>query len=444
MILLFLFLFFVGIGGYSLPNPSKLLKIRSIDKKIFNISKPATLNYVMIPIVGMVDTFWVSKMGSSNELAGAGSGDQIFTIFYVLSSFLPSIITPKISELNILDKNDESKELISISVLLTNLMGFISTLVMFFFSKDLVRAFIGDKSLIFNHANDYLKYRSLGMCASLTNALIFSILRGYLDFNNAIKINLKSQLINVVLDPIFMKMYGLKGVAIASVLADVYCSLNYINLLIKQNRYSKKITKFFNKSLELVKQGCFIQIKNTLNNLMYLYINKRIIEFDNTGILLAANIILIKFLDLSFITFSGLYSVSNIIIPQEKVVNNDREAKERLILWSFVLGIVQSILLYNSQFVISLMTSDVNVINACKDLINYIIFYQIVFGHSYILEGILQGYQKFKDSGVANIISLIPMLGIIYISKNLGHLWLGGIVTTILKCLYIYRVIYDK
>ena len=177
---------------------------------------------------------------------------------------------------------------------------------------------------------------------------------------------------------------------------------------------------------------------------MYLYINKRIIEFDNTGILLAANIILIKFLDLSFITFSGLYSVSNIIIPQEKVVNNDREAKERLILWSFVLGIVQSILLYNSQFVISLMTSDVNVINACKDLINYIIFYQIVFGHSYILEGILQGYQKFKDSGVANIISLIPMLGIIYISKNLGHLWLGGIVTTILKCLYIYRVIYDK
>ena len=72
------------------------------------------------------------------------------------------------------------------------------------------------------------------MCSSLTNSLIFSILRGFLDFDNAIKINMKSQIINVVLDPIFMKMYGLKGVAIASVLSDVYCSLNYIILLINQ------------------------------------------------------------------------------------------------------------------------------------------------------------------------------------------------------------------
>ena len=113
-------------------------------------------------------------------------------------------------------------------------------------------------------------------------------------------------------------------------------------------------------------------------------------------------------------------------------------------LWSFVVGIIQSILLYNSQFLILFMTSDMKVINACKDLIMYIIMYQIVFGHSYILEGILQGYQKFKYSGIANLISLIPMMGIIYISKNLGNLWLGGIITTIFKCLYIHRILYEK
>ena len=444
MILIFLFLFFYSINGYTFPNPSKLFKLKPIDKKIFNISKPATLNYVMIPIVGMVDTFWVSKMGSSNELAGAGSGDQIFNIFYVITSFLPAIITPKISELKVLGKNEESKELISISIMLTNIFGLISTFIMFFYSKELLKIFIGEKSSIFIHANDYLKYRSLGMCSSLINSLIFSILRGFLDFNNAIKINLKSQFINVVLDPIFMKLYGLKGVAIASVLSDIYCSYYYIKLLINQNRYTLKIRNFFNKSKTLIKQGFFIQIKNTLNNLMYLYINKKIIEFDNTGILLAANIILIKFLDLSFITFSGLYSVSNIIIPQEKILNNDKEAKERLMLWSFVVGIIQSILLYNSQFLILFMTSDMKVINACKDLIMYIIMYQIVFGHSYILEGILQGYQKFKHSGIANLISLIPMMGIIYLSKNLGNLWLGGIITTIFKCLYIHRILYEK
>ena len=181
-----------------------------------------------------------------------------------------------------------------------------------------------------------------------------------------------------------------------------------------------------------------------MNNLMYLYINKKIIEFDNTGILLAANVLLIKFLDLSFITFSGLYSVSNIIIPQEKIFNKEKEAKERLILWSFVVGIVQSILLFNSQFLLRLMTSNMEVIEACKDLIIYIVMYQLVFGHSYILEGILQGYQKFKDSGIANLISFIPMMGVIFLSKNLGNLWLGGIITTIFKCIYIHKILSNE
>ena len=55
------------------------------DKKIFNLAKPATLNYVMVPVVGMVDTFWVSKCDPlQNWLVGSRSN---FSIFYVLTSF---------------------------------------------------------------------------------------------------------------------------------------------------------------------------------------------------------------------------------------------------------------------------------------------------------------------------------------------------------------------
>ena len=85
------FLFFIFTSeAYSIPTIKDITRKRPIDKKIFNLAKPATLNYVMVPVVGMVDTFWVSKLGSSNELAGAGSGDQIFSIFYVLTSFFTS------------------------------------------------------------------------------------------------------------------------------------------------------------------------------------------------------------------------------------------------------------------------------------------------------------------------------------------------------------------
>lgn len=435
---IFLYFFIFNVEGYSFHKIKDFIKIKPIDKKIYNLSKPATLNYVMVPVVGMVDTFWVSKLGSSNQLAGAGSGDQIFSIFYVITSFLPSIITPKITELNMLGKDEETNELISTSIILTNILGIFTSIIMILLRKNLINLFIGNKSMISESANEYLKYRSIGLCFSLTNSLIFSILRGFMDFNSAITINLKSQIINVVLDPLFMRYFGLKGVAIASVLSDIYCTFNYIKLLLLKNRYSKKITNFYNNSIELLKQGSFIQIKNTLNNFMYLYLNKKILNIDNSGVLLASHIILIKFLDLCFITYSGLYSVSNIIIPSEKVLYNDKLTKKRLLYWSIVLGIIQSFLLFNSQFLLSYLTSDINVIKICKDLIGVISLYQIIYGHSYILEGILQGYQKFKECGIANILSLIPMIMLIFLSKNLYHLWGAGIISTIVKCIYLH------
>ena len=142
-----------------------------------------------------------------------------------------------------------------------------------------------------------------------------------------------------------MKLYGLKGVAIASVLSDIFCTASYLKLIADKKRYTTKITNFFRNSLELLKQGSFIQMKNTLNHFMLLYISKKILGFDNTGTLLASHILTTKFLELCLISFSGLYSVSNILIPSEKVINNDKEAKNRLLLWSVLIGIIQSILL---------------------------------------------------------------------------------------------------
>lgn len=437
----FFIVFLLTSEGYSIPNFKELVKTRPIDKKIFNLGKPATLNYVMVPIVGMVDTFWVSKLGSSNQLAGAGSGDQIFSIFYVLTSFLPSIITPKVTEMQVMDKKKETNEIISTSILITNILGIFTTSLMYIYSNRLTNLFIGNKNHILVYANEYLKFRSFGMCFSLTNSLIFSILRGFMDFKSAIKINIKSQIINIILDPIFMKMYGLKGVAIASVLSDIFCTVSYLKLLIDKKRYTTKITDFLKNSFELLKQGSFIQMKNTLNHFMLLYISKKILGFDSTGTLLASHILTTKFLELCLISFSGLYSVSNILIPSEKVINNDKEAKNRLLLWAILIGIIQSAILCNASPLLYLMTSDLQIIENCKKVFGLISLYQVVYGYSYILEGILQGYQKFKYSGISNIVSLIPMIFFISISNNLNHLWLSGIFTIVLKCLYIQYII---
>ena len=42
----------------------------------------------MEPILGLVDGFWVSKLGNSQKLGGQGCADQIFNTFYRLELFV--------------------------------------------------------------------------------------------------------------------------------------------------------------------------------------------------------------------------------------------------------------------------------------------------------------------------------------------------------------------
>ena len=67
---------------YHLSEHSNNNTIKKIDSNIFKIAKPAIFNYLMVPIVSMVDTFWVSKKGTAIDIASVGTADQIFFIFF--------------------------------------------------------------------------------------------------------------------------------------------------------------------------------------------------------------------------------------------------------------------------------------------------------------------------------------------------------------------------
>ena len=61
----------------------KQLQLTQLDKEIFSLSKSSFLNYAMTPIIGAVDTYWISKLNHGSMLAGQGTGDRLFnSIFF--------------------------------------------------------------------------------------------------------------------------------------------------------------------------------------------------------------------------------------------------------------------------------------------------------------------------------------------------------------------------
>ena len=66
------------------PVPSAAMPTRilpcgdELDKRIVTLAIPAVANFLILPLVGAVDTFWVGRMGNALSLAGQGAANQVF------------------------------------------------------------------------------------------------------------------------------------------------------------------------------------------------------------------------------------------------------------------------------------------------------------------------------------------------------------------------------
>ena len=58
--------------GNPLETIKHLSSHNSLDASILRISTAASLNYLMNPLVGFVDTFWVARLGDNLDIAGQG------------------------------------------------------------------------------------------------------------------------------------------------------------------------------------------------------------------------------------------------------------------------------------------------------------------------------------------------------------------------------------
>ena len=100
------------------------------NKEIFDLTKGTLVNFIMNPLIGAVDTYWIAKLNNDAILAGQGTSDRIFNSIFMIASFTPTVIIPIISKYDSIGDNDKVGSVISSSILLVGLIGlFLSCLV---------------------------------------------------------------------------------------------------------------------------------------------------------------------------------------------------------------------------------------------------------------------------------------------------------------------------
>lgn len=268
----------------------------ALDKKIGLLAIPAILNFMVIPLVGAVDTYWVGQMGDALALAGLSAANQVFSSAFWIISFLPSVVTPLIAKAAAAGDKEKLQDQVCEAMWLGTLVGLFGTVMLLAQPMTVLRSVLQPGAPALEHAvpckfvpsHDHarahahaeahahahlnlsriidLQYRTISFLPALLSTIGFATYRGKLDTVTPLKISVSAQLLNVILDPILIfkvggtrcsvhplppifnnhpgplprplshlkAKLGVAGAAAATAAAQIVESVIYMNLLLRQ------------------------------------------------------------------------------------------------------------------------------------------------------------------------------------------------------------------
>ncbi len=194
----------------------------NIDRAIFLLAIPMTLEMVMESLFAIVDIFFVSKIGV-NAIAVVGLTESMMTIAYSLGWGLAMGTSAMVAR-RVGEQDNKGASIAAVQALyLAYIISIPITIAGIFFSEDLLSLMGASDSIIKEGAG----YTKISLASNLIVILIFlinGIFRGAGDATLAMRTLLIANSFNIVLDPMFIfgigpfPELGVEGAAVATVI----------------------------------------------------------------------------------------------------------------------------------------------------------------------------------------------------------------------------------
>ena len=168
------------------PLPSDDLFFRSPNKTFIKLSMPVLFSLIAEPLTGLVDTAFVSRLGT-HALAALGVGTMALSSMFWVFNFLGIGTQTEIAQA--LGKKDlyKTRQVAGLSLTLAAITGFF-IIALFYSFVPYVATLMGAKGKIYIPAVSYLSIRLFGAPAVLTSIAAFGVLRGRMDMKTPFNI----------------------------------------------------------------------------------------------------------------------------------------------------------------------------------------------------------------------------------------------------------------
>ena len=402
------------------------------DRQILKIAIPLIFSNLSVPLVGFVDNAVLGHLSSPVYLASAGLGAIIMSYILFSFGFIKSTTTGFISQIDHLDDLKSIRSIYQIFIITAGI-----SIILLIFKDFLITGLLsimGETGVINNNASIYLDIRFWSIPAVFIRDIFIGYLIGIKKVSYAMRIIISINLLNIVLDYLFVYIFSMTvdGVAYASLIAEssIYIFIFYFvlknNEFINKNVFIDSIYKISSLKNKIIVNGNMF-IRSII--LMTCFASFMSFSANYGEIVLAANTILLNFFFIFSYGIDAFAHASEVLIGNS--VGEKNSSKYDLVVKSsfkftyIVLILFLMVFLFFSSNIINVITDHKEVITIASENIIFL-FLIVIFGSiAFCIDGILIG--ALQHTAMRNIMilsGLIYSISILLISQeNYVTIW---------------------
>lgn len=263
-------------------------------KALIKIAIPMVFALLLISFNNIIDRIWVAGLGT-DVLAAIGFVSPLFMIIIGMGNGLGAGSNSSISRFIGSKQKDDTGNSALHSLLIVTVVSILIPLIVLPFFDDIV-VYMGAGSVM-NYARDYGIPILLGSFAFLFNLLFSSQLRAEGDMKKATFVMAAVEVLNMILDPIFIYVFdlGIRGAALATVVASIIPTLVAVYwLFIKKNTYINYNVRNFKYHSSYIRDILTVGIPASLEefiiSMVNIILNSMLVIVSGTSIIAAFNI----------------------------------------------------------------------------------------------------------------------------------------------------------
>ncbi|KAJ50253.1 putative MATE family efflux protein [Clostridium tetanomorphum] len=432
----------------------KLISEGKISTALLKLGVPMIISMLVTALYNVVDAYFVGGLGTS-AIAAVSVAFPISIVFSGVGLTFGSGGGSYISRLLGAENREGASRVASTSLISAVFIGIIlAAIILGFLDSTLI--FMGATETILPYAKSYA---IIFIMASIINT--FNVAMGNLAVsqgasNISLNAMLAGAILNMILDPIFIYTLamGIKGAAIATLISQCITTLIYVWYILGGKSYVKIAFSYFtldkNIYAEVFKIGISMLILQLLTSISMGLINKIASNYGDAAV--AAMGIVTR------VTALGTYVVFGYVKGFQPIAGYNYGAKsyKRLneaisvsLKWTTPFCAIWTIIVFIfSKQIVSIFSSDTNVISIAEKALRAYSIMFISFGFQFVYSTLFLSLGKAKKGGILTMgrqgIFFIPVIltlpsimglnGVIYTQA------IADLLTTILTFIFAYNI----